>query len=146
MQNNYEDKYLGDKRIKIVEPAGETHTHVPLLKVTFEDKSSAIYSVMMLESEGVVTNGPADLTAYRTARMYELTKHILELMLGYNIEVGEVAYLTQMVVASVNQNLDTAETYQWGVEYLDKRTMVQVDSVILEKGQRKTLKDVGIGD
>lgn len=140
--SNYEDKYLGDRRIKVVSDAGETRTGDKLINITFDDGSTVVYSERMLQSDGVVTPNATNATALRSARMFGVTKDILTLLLAYNIEVGEVNFLGQLVATSVNKNLDAAEQHQWGVPYLDQRTMDQIDRVLEAKGERPTLKDV----
>lgn len=143
----YEDKYLGEKRIKLSQPAGETRNGSPLVKIVFNDNTSAICAQKMLDSEDVLTNHPSDATKLRGARAFAVTKEILKIFLAYNIEVGEVDFLNRLVATSVNRNLDVAEGFQWSVPYLNQRTMDQVDRVLEEgekadKARPKTLDDI----
>ena len=139
--DKYNDRYLGPKQIKLTQPAGETRRGVPLVKVTFNDNTSEILSSLMLDSEGIVTNGPQDLSTLRSVRLYPLVTKMIQLMHDYNLKINEVQPLQTLIITSINMNIDTASKFLWKMdEELDERTLVQVDSVMAQI--QPTLKDV----
>ena len=139
MQNQYEDKFLGPKRIKIVQDTGKTAGHVDLLKITFDDGTSESYSALMLAAENVVTPQPTDATALQVARLYPVVNKILEVCRDYILKMSEFNHLTALIIASVNNNFDRADQFLWKTEYLTERTMNDLEEVMK---QIPTLNDV----
>jgi hypothetical protein len=142
--SKYEDKYLGSKRIKIVQDAGKTEGNADLLKITFDDNSSEIWSVLALEAEGVVTPQVSDDSTLMAHKLYPVVNKVLEIARDFNLKLSEFNYLDQLVIASVTENADRANRFLWKVPYLDHRTMNDLHLVMQQI--QPTLKDVIPGD
>jgi hypothetical protein len=140
ISREYADKWLGERRIKAVGPAGRTRNGVDLLTVFFEDGSSEVWSEKALNSEGVLTPQVSDANKLRAARVYPIVKQVLELLLAYNIRLSEVQALAQMITASVQESLNKADTSLWGVKYMDDISFAQIDDVLMNV--KPTLADV----
>ena len=142
-EHKYEDKFLGDKQIKLTQPAGETRNGSKLTDVTFNDGSHQVWADVMLASEGVATPQLSDATTLRMHRMYPVVNRVLEVLLDYNVRYNEVNFLTQLIVASFNSNEEQADKFLWKTDDLGVRTMVDIDKVLSEIPTPKpTLKDV----
>lgn len=138
--SKYEDQWLGDKQIKFIESSEPSKSGVELVNVVFNDGSRQQYSKLLIEQEGVVTPQIQDLTEFRDRRVFPVVKDILKLLRDYNVDFGEVDYLLAKVAASLNENRDKAEKGFWGVERLDKVSIIQIDNALLS--HQPTLKDV----
>lgn len=139
MLKQYEDKWLGDKKVKFAEEVGENAGGIRLVKLTYDNGQTEEYTQKMLDAEGVVTPNPQDLTAFREARVVPVVRECLETLRNFSLKEKEMQYAIMKLTASIAENVDKATCILFGVETPQDWTMGQVDKILLGK---KTLKDV----
>jgi hypothetical protein len=127
--------YLANKQISLTE-AADAYEGIEMVKITFDDATTEVMPKKLYEAS--VTEQPSDLTAMRQARIQVVTKEVLSLLLMWGIRVDEVQYLTSLLVGSINQSIQAAESKLWGKNSLDLN-LIDVDKVVREK---VTLKDI----
>jgi len=137
-------KFLGpDKILSIVEekvrfdgPESEGYTYLRVELERMVDKKSTTITLLWHPAifKAAVTDEATDLTELQDARVLIVRNAILELMMKYAITIGEVDYINQRVLTSINHTASRANDKLWGQAAKD-RNLIDVNSVLNDGGK-----------
>ena len=78
------------------------------------------------------TEEPIDATALRDKQIHAVAKEILDIILRFDIKLGEVDYLFQVAGTSLSENFKAANEKKWGGKDRMDIRMSDIDSVLKE--------------
>ncbi len=81
--------------------------------------------------EECVTEKVSDATEMREGRVMVVRNRILDIMLRYGITIGEVDYLNQRVLTSIQHTAARANDILWGMRAED-RQLIDVDRILTD--------------
>lgn len=135
-----EKLYWGDKQIIGFEDTGrETQSGIKIVKIllqnnqeiiTTEKARDAVVSTKKLKSND--KDGGVE-TQIRNRKVVPLVEEILAVMRDSNLAVSEVDYAVQLVVDSINHNMNNASNKLWSVEHSGDRTLLDADAILREE-------------
>lgn len=114
-------RFIGDKRIVDELEDGD------FVVVTFKDGTSERMTKKMLELSR--TRESTDLTTLWDRQLGAVTQDILQVMLDWNIKLGQLDYLFNLLKSSLEHNNEKAGNILWG-KATAERSMVDVDEVL----------------
>ena len=115
-------KYYGDLEVSEIKDAGEGSKSL----VLSDGSSVTLRDEMIAET---VTDDKTNASDLRLLRSHAVVKEILSILHSYNVFLGEIDFINNRVVTSMNMTLEAAEKKLWGVD-IRQRSMNDVDRVL----------------
>lgn len=124
MESETKVLYYGDQEIVSVSAVKENGLFdVTLKNGTVKELSTRIISETVGEK-------PIDATTLREKRCFPVVADVLKLLLEVNAEVGDIDFITQRVIMSINESLKKSNEMLWGKPTGDQ-TMSDVHQVLM---------------
>lgn len=122
----YIGSYIGTHKIKSTSLIPNTSK----MLVTFEDDSTIELTILLLDAS--ISDTQLDPTTLRDKQDSAVALKIIQLFLDWDMPVGDVQYVTSLVVSSISEWETQGDIKKWG-KTRNKVLMSELDSVL--KGQ-----------
>lgn len=132
------DKYLGENKIKEITILGETtQGGQEVSEVEFENGKFEKVPTFFLNQ--IITDTSIPTVDFMNNQFNIIASSLIGVMLEHDVKLNDIRYIIDKMVASINQNMKSADAILWGMNEEDKK-MTDLHKILIEN--KTTLKDL----
>ena len=125
-------KWVGDKQINTAESMVDRFDckGEPIIKVTYIQGGVEYFTKKGLEA--MVSDKASDATDVRARHMYPMVQEVLTVLSEYGFKTNDFHYLTQVLQATLDERLEQANDYLWGVNKFNL-SLIDLTDVLIKR-------------